>query len=127
MEVTRRSSNAAYPPPPKPTEVYSLPLPEIIEVKSTPQFKPAEINLSPVVDEAEVPKAKLLEKVLSYLLIDANEAMQMGSEWSQKPLSFCFLSVLYPTKIPLCNFIFQSAFGKYYRPSLFPHCVTLQP
>ncbi|XP_031644059.1 zinc finger FYVE domain-containing protein 1-like [Oncorhynchus kisutch] len=55
-------------------EVYSLPLPEIIEVKSTPHFKPAEINLSPVVDEAEVPKAKLLEKVFSCLLIDANEA-----------------------------------------------------
>ena len=88
MEVTRRSSKAAYPPPPKPTEVYSLPLPEIIEVKSTPQFKPAEIHLSPVVDEAEVPKAKLLAKVFSCLLIDANEAMQVGSEGSQKPFEF---------------------------------------
>ncbi|XP_014033960.1 zinc finger FYVE domain-containing protein 1 [Salmo salar] len=67
-------------PPPKPAEINSTPPPNPVEVKLTPPPKPAEINLSLLVDEAEVQKTKLLEKVCSFLLVDANEEMQVKDD-----------------------------------------------
>ncbi|KAL0969148.1 hypothetical protein UPYG_G00223150 [Umbra pygmaea] len=65
-------------PPPKPGELQSTPPPKPTQVNWTPATKPVELNS--VVDEAEVQKTKLPENTCSFLLVDANEEMQIQNE-----------------------------------------------
>ncbi|XP_028981463.2 zinc finger FYVE domain-containing protein 1-like isoform X2 [Esox lucius] len=77
--------------PCKPAEIKATPHSKYVNVKSISPPKPIQVNLIPpskradlqlssVVDEADVQKAKHLEEVCSFLLVDANEEMQITDE-----------------------------------------------